>query len=124
MSRYASGVTAIDQEQRTWPVRRCGVVLALGFVGLLSILACDGGPPAIGVSVVDSLGVRIVEHGDIGFSGLPRWSLDPDPLVSIGVAEGEEAYQLFGVTDAHRRDDGTIAVLDRSRSLRLFDRLG
>jgi hypothetical protein len=44
--------------------------------------------------------------------------------VSIGVAEGEEAYQLFGVTDAYRREDGSIAVLDRSRSLRLFDRLG
>ena len=91
---------------------------------IVAIGACEPAPQAGGASVRDSLGVRIVDHGDIDISALPQWSLEVKPVVSIGVAEGDDAYQLFGVIDAHRSGDGSIAVVDRSRSLRVFDSLG
>ena len=84
---------------------------------IVAIGACEPAPQAGGASVRDSLGVRIVDHGDIDISALPQWSLEVKPVVSIGVAEGDDAYQLFGVIDAHRSGDGSIAVVPSESSI-------
>jgi hypothetical protein len=48
-----------------------------------------------------------------------------EPLVSIGMLEGPEAYQLFRVADAMRLDDGRVAVVNAgSKEIRLYDRDG
>ena len=80
-------------------------------VGLIS--ACGGGEaPTVTSTLRDSAGVVIAENA--GFPALNGggWSVDTTPSLSIGVVEGEEAYQLMAVVGAHRSPDGTIAILD------------
>jgi hypothetical protein len=99
---------------------------AAGLVLLLALAACrDTGPdgPAA-ASVRDSAGVSIMDHGRVDAAALPRLQLAERPIVRIGVTDGEEAYQFTRITDATLRADGSIAVLDASRTLRIFDRTG
>ena len=98
--------------------------LALFLVCPVSSSGCDATSPSVVPSVRDSLGVRIVDHGELDSAALPQWSLGSDPMVSIGVVDGDDADLLYGVLDAHRRRDGSIAIVDRSRALRVFDSLG
>jgi len=65
--------------------------------------------------------VVIVDHGSLGWESLPQWYLEQEPELTVGVLEGDEVYQFFGVVDAHRRRDGSLAVIDRSRTIRVFD---
>ena len=99
-------------------------VIALGGLMVLSLSACEADSRLAGPSVTDSLGVTIVDHGDLDVAVIPTWSLGTDPILSIGVVEGDDSYQFYNVIDAHRRRDGSIAVLDRSLTLRVFDSLG
>jgi hypothetical protein len=74
-------------------------------------------PP--GPVVRDSAGIAIVE------SPAPLhpepWLVDPEPVLVIGVAEGEEPYLLSGVADALLLPDGGVALVDGgSRQLRLY----
>lgn len=105
-------------------VNRYRTAVALGGLILVSLSACDATSRSVGPSVRDSLGVTIVDHGDLDLAALPKWSLGADPVVSIGVVDGDEAYQFYDVIDAHRRRDGSIVVVDRSFTLRAFDSLG
>lgn len=68
----------------------------------------------------DSAGVTIVEHGRVGLAALPHLRLDSAPLVRVGVTDGDEGYQFNRIIDATVRADGSIAVLDRSMTLRVF----
>jgi hypothetical protein len=74
--------------------------------------------------VRDSLGTTIVEHSAILPDGVPLLRLEEVPGVRIGVSEGSEAYQFFRVTDALRRSDGSVIVLDQSRTIRAYDSAG
>jgi len=52
-------------------------------------------------------------------------SVDSLPFLSIGVAEGEEAYQLHRVFDAARLADGRVVISNSgSQELRLYDSAG
>ena len=44
--------------------------------------------------------------------GVGEWQLGPEPLVEIGVLNGEAPYQLFRVADAARLGDGRIVVIN------------
>lgn len=58
-------------------------------------------------------------------AGAPEWRLSPQPVVSIGVADGAPEYQLHHVAGATRLADGSIAVLNAgSASWSLYDRQG
>ncbi len=78
-------------------------------------------------AVRDSAGVRIVESsgptlgpGDSTFA-----RLDSAPLLSIGVEEGEEPYQLHRVTDVLQLADGRIAVSNSgTQEIRVYDSTG
>jgi hypothetical protein len=93
--------------------------------GLLTLLAISAGAcspgdtPVPGVVVRDSAGVTIVE------SGAPReaepWGVEPEPVLSVGVAEGDERYLLSRVGDALLLLDGGVALVDGgSLQLRVY----
>ncbi len=53
------------------------------------------------------------------------WQLSAEPLVSIGVVEGEEVYQLYNALSSVRMPDGRLAVLNSgSEEVRIFDAEG
>lgn len=62
-------------------------------------------------TVRDSAGVIIVENPPIP-PDAGEWHLGPEPMVEIGVLDGDAAYQLFRVRDAARLADGRVAVVD------------
>jgi hypothetical protein len=68
----------------------------------------DGG--AGDVVVRDSAGVTIIENAGDVWSTPGTWSLAPDPLVRIGVADGDEPYLLDGVRAVRLLSDGRILV--------------
>jgi hypothetical protein len=78
--------------------------------------------------VSDSAGVAIVTlpAGTLSDPDGIRAPFAPDfatgPALTIGVLEGDPAYQFTNPVGAARLNDGTIAVLDRqSRELRFYD---
>ncbi len=73
--------------------------------------------------MADSAGITIVDNRRIEWDG-PPWALDAAPLTAIGVLDGNPEYQLFGIRAAARQSDGTIVVIDESRSVRRFDATG
>jgi hypothetical protein len=53
------------------------------------------------------------------------WTVDPDPIVSIGAAQGEEPYLFSRIEAVKLLPDGRVAVLDGgSQSIRIFDARG
>ena len=54
-----------------------------------------------------------------------QWRLSEEPVLRIGVVEGETAYQFFDAVSSVRLGDGRIAVLNAgSHELRIFDANG
>ena len=69
----------------------------------------------------DSAGVAVVENGPVARDAAAGWALSPEPILDIGVVEGDPRYQLFRVRDAVRLDDGSVVVLNGGSSeLRVF----
>jgi 6-bladed beta-propeller protein len=99
------------------------VALVLGSGG-----ACTEAEVATEVpqSVVrDSAGVTIVENETPAADSRMSWTVGASPTVSIGTLDGEEAYQLYRVSDALRLSDGRVVVVNRgSNELRVFDATG
>lgn len=91
-------------------------------VGLLSAGACSGSGASNSTALVrDSVGVSVVENGAVPYDAAVGWALFPEPIVDIGVVEGDPEYQLFQVRDAVRLDDGSIVVLNGGSSeVRVF----
>lgn len=57
--------------------------------------------------------------------GAEPWGLSDEPVLEIGVVEGDERYQLHDVTDAARLDDGRIAVAHQGTAeIRVYDAEG
>ncbi len=89
-------------------------------------LACaagdEGGPARV---VRDSAGVVIVENARAAWEDGGGWSVDLEPLVRIGVVEGEPEYQLFRAWSAVRMADGRIVIANGGTSeLRFYDSEG
>ena len=97
------------------------VVVATG--GLMAGCAESNDARSAPQSVVrDSAGVTIVENEMPQPNSRLPWSISASPTVSIGTLEGEDAYQLFRVSDAMRLEDGRIVVVNRgSNEMRVFD---
>lgn len=89
-------------------------------------LACGGpGDGALAVTVRDSSGVRIVEHGEGALERLPHWTLARDPDLDIGVVEGPDEYQLYVVTGGRVLENGDIVLVNTgTRELRVYDSTG
>jgi hypothetical protein len=96
-----------DSKWTSEVTRAIGIALA----GAIFTACTDGENTTLAVIHTDSAGVSIAENGPTDLERLPEWTLG-DLRLDIGVVEGEEAYQLFGVTDAHRLRDGGVLVLN------------
>jgi hypothetical protein len=101
--------------------RRCFVVISS-----VVFAACNSaGENASMFTVSDSAGAEIVVSSGPEWRGSAGWTIDPKPMLEIGVEEGEEPYQLSRVFDAMRLPDGRILVGNSSTSeIRVFDREG
>ncbi len=63
--------------------------------------------------------------GDGAAEMVAAWTLSTEPLLDIGVQEGDEPYLLHEVSSATRLDDGRVVVAnDGSKELRFYDESG
>lgn len=76
-------------------------------------------------AIRDSAGIEIVEsHRSIWPQG-EGWMLSMEPILQIGVGDGEDAYVFDRVTDVVRFDDGTLVVANSGdNTLRYYDDTG
>jgi len=102
--------------------------LGVGILAILVVASCRGGqelPISSPTSVRDSAGVRIVHNEAPDSTARLAWQVGGHPFLSIGESEGDLAYELFGVEDALRLDDGRVLVANGGTSeVRVFDRSG
>jgi hypothetical protein len=103
-------------------LRRCIVGAGLA---LFITAACIPDDRQAGVAQVrDSAGITIVEN-PVPEAGRVFAVIDSEPLVEIGVAEGDPAYELFSVSDAGVLSDGSIVLLNSgTRDFRVYDPQG
>lgn len=109
------------------PPRLARASCILFITTLLGCLSDDGrltrGGAHAAVEVGDSAGVRIVTlHGSVEPSS--EWHLDPEPALAVGVATGDERYELSRVVGAVLRTDGLLIADGGSGQLRLYDLSG
>lgn len=94
-------------------------------IAAVAVAGCEASASDGGFSVADSAGVRIAVSEAPAWVAGEEWEVEPIPSVEIGVAEGEEAYQLYRVFSARRLVDGRIAVGNSgSHEVRLYDGSG
>ena len=98
----------------------------IGFsTALVFGLGCRGDSRAASVQVRDSAGVEVVFNTGPLTQVPAVWTVNADPILSIGAVEGEEAYQFLGIAGAHRLSDGRIGVVNAgSREVRFYDARG
>jgi hypothetical protein len=99
--------------------------LTVAAIGFALAAACAGGAGGPGYTVRDSAGVAIVENLGPAWGDGDSWEVLEPAAVEIGVAEGEDAYQLFEVAGAIRLDDGTIVIANGgTQEIRFYDATG
>lgn len=75
--------------------------------------------------VRDSAGVQIVENTAPRWPGGGGWHLSQDPMLDIGILEGDPNYQLHRVADALKMSDGRIVVANSgTHEIRFYDARG
>jgi hypothetical protein len=104
-----------------------GIWMPVGVVlgGTAACWAAGCGPRDFGsggpVQRRDSSGVEIVESVRPAWEEGEEWTLAPEPLVRIGVVEGESAFQFTGIAGVVRLSEGTVVVADDgSQEVRFF----
>jgi hypothetical protein len=114
------------RRRRRWHAPGCRALL------LAVLAACsDGGTGAAAQANApafvtrDSAGVQIVENPGPRWSGGLPWRVVAESVFEIGAADGAETDQLYGVQDAIRLEDGSIAIADGGTNrIRIYDRSG
>lgn len=86
-----------------------GAVLMAGLVGLAGAACSATDRDGAGTTVVDSAGVRVVQHDSLT---APTWLVPPTALVSLGTLDGEGPESFFRVSSAVRSENGTITVFN------------
>lgn len=87
--------------------------------------ACGGDARAAGPTVRDSAGIRIVQNERPAWKDGGGWRVGGEPVLDIGVVDGDAAYQLDQVRGVARLSDGRIVVADGgSGQLRFFSAQG
>lgn len=100
--------------------------LFLAIVTVATLGACAAGDASrAAVTVRDSAGVEIVENAAPPWDQTPVWRASPEPVVEIGMVEGDPRYELDRVRTAVRLDDGRIVLANEgTHELRFYDRDG
>ena len=113
---------------RPRPTSKFGIFVIPFALPLLATLACqpDNSPPTgLQSQTRDSAGIRIIENPAPPDGSRLGWRIGPEPTISIGAREGEEAYLLYRASDATILADGRIVVANGgSGELRFFDSTG
>jgi hypothetical protein len=102
------------------PIRRWAVALPL-------VAGCsdlDAGRSGAAFTARDSAGVEIVESAGPLWTAEQGWRIDPQPVVDIGVALGDTAYQLDRVRGVLRLRDGRIVIGELGATIKYFDGAG
>lgn len=102
------------------------MVEARWLLSLVLVTSCrHQGAPTSSAGTRDSAGIEIVETSTPVWGRTSEWTVDAEPFVAIGEAEGDDPYLFSRIEGAVRRTDGTIVVADGStRELRGFDSTG
>ena len=80
---------------------------AAAAVPLVLLLACGGGDP---------------QNASPPAPDLPEWEVSSEPLLTIGIADGDSSYQFFQASAGLRLEDGTIVVANTgTNELRFYD---
>lgn len=78
-----------------------------------------------GFATYDSAGISISDNAPAAADRTPQWRVSAQPLLTIGVVHGDDAYQLWDVRAALRLSDGRIVIANSgTRQLRYFDDRG
>jgi hypothetical protein len=76
----------------------------------------------------DSSGVRIVDNSDVDPAGIPHWSIDTTPSVTIGTTAGDPAHEFGSVSGVRQLPNGMIVLLtgqgEAAFEFRFFDSTG
>lgn len=96
--------------------------LALTLPLLLPACVPDAAPPTTTPTLRDSADVRIAENPRPPEGSRLGWEIGPEPTVTIGAADGEDAYLFHQLWKAVTLADGSIVVADGvSNEVRKFD---
>jgi len=99
-------------------------LLRPGWIAVLALIAaCEPAMECVAVvpGAFDSASVRIVDSRAPLWNAATRWSVDPDPALQIGAAEGSAAYQFSDPWGAIELPDGRIVVTDgQVKEVRIF----
>jgi hypothetical protein len=86
-------------------------------------LGCESRvPDALQTVRRDSAGIEIVESGAPAWDAGEGWTLSAEPVLRIGVADGDSLYQFHQVRSAVFLDDDRVAVANSGTStIRFYD---
>jgi hypothetical protein len=94
-------------------------------VGWCVVVAACGGNRGPSFAVSDSAGVEVVTTLVPIWDSAGQWTIDPDPILRLGLTEGDEPYLFQDIQGVVLLEDGRIVVADGlSRELRFFDSSG
>ncbi len=100
---------------------RLSTALALAMVST----ACSGDPVPGSAAVRDSAGITIVENTAPAWDDASAWHLPEDPVVTIGVVDGLDEYQLHRASKVFGLSDGRIVIANNGTyELRYYDAAG
>jgi len=95
-------------------------------LAILAAAACGSDlPPPTTVTERDSVGVTIIENAVDTAALRVGWSIDPEPLLTIGGVDADESRQLFEVSGGVILSDGRLAVANNGSSqIRIYGKDG
>lgn len=90
------------------------------------LAGCGGSEGALGfAALADSADAKLIHTPVAVWESESPWAIDPDPVVSVGAAEGADAYLFSDVRAVLPLPGGEIAVADGlSAEIRFFDSAG
>jgi hypothetical protein len=101
--------------------RRAGIAVAL----LVVTTACTDRGARASFAVPDSADAELIVTTVAAWDTARPWTVEPEPVVRIGLREGDAPYLFQNVVGAEVLEDGRIAVADGlSREIRFFNAQG
>lgn len=101
------------------------IQIALVAFALLACQDVEQAPDAPHPQERDSAGIRIIENARPPEGSRLAWRIGPEPSVTIGSVEADDAFQLYQVDDALKLGDGRLVVANgSSHQLLVFDEAG
>jgi hypothetical protein len=89
------------------------------------LMSCGGGAGPEHVLVRDSAGIRIIENAVPEWSEGTGWTVEPEPWLDIGLADGDSAFLFSRIAGIAELETGEVVVADGGSSqIRVFDTAG